>query len=392
MPGSFSCSTASTGMRTRSTCTRCVELDAPERRGVAALAAERERRRREELEVEPAGWRCSLTCRWPCMTSVAPISASVSANALASSRRIPISVGARLPTPCGQRHDVVVEEDDAVARAPSTRAVFASVRSHASCSGPMAPLWRKNARCGRAHESSPTRTASASASDALPRAARARASSPRRAANACQRRALALVRRPRAGAAGDREEIEIVVAREWRRAGRASCHARERRLDELPAVAVVGAVAGERRRRRRRCSGRPRAPRAAGAGSSCAGVVSSIDASAPSLGGARGERRRAPRLEAARLRRRALDRIEQTAALARARDGVRVAVGIDEHDLPPFLLRCSRRTRQPASSQHDLEARLRSCRRRARCASRGARGRETCRRRSRRADRRRGRG
>ena len=197
---------------------------------------------------------------------------------------MPISVGARLPTPCGQRHDVVVERGRCGGGRRSTPRVSPRSRSHSSCVGPMAPFWRKKARCLRAHESRPTKIASASgtwrfhAPHGLELEARARG-------DVAPARALALVRRARAGAARDGEQVQVVVAGDGERAGPVP-PARERRLDELPALAVVGAVAGDAPRRRR-SPRRRRAPRAGSAGWCCAASSRASAPARPRRGGPR---------------------------------------------------------------------------------------------------------
>ena len=158
----------------------------------------------------------------------------------------------------------------------------------------MAPFWRKNARCWRAHESRPTTIASASGTTRFhaPHGSSASPAAPRPRAIA---RAWTRVRRPRARAAGDGKEIEVVVARNDEEPPRACHRANAASTSSQPCPSSVqspvmttastsllgdGPRAAQSRRRFALC-----------------GVVSSICASAPSLGGAARQRteRAAPR-------------------------------------------------------------------------------------------------
>ncbi len=220
-----------------------VELHAPERRRVAALAAECERGGREQLEI---------VARW--VAALAHVAMAVHDERRANlgeglGERAPVvephaDLGRRaLADSDRERHHVVVEQHDSVACVLPRRASWRRSRSQASCSGPMAPFWRKNARWRRAHESSPTTTASASSMTRF-QAPQRSSSRPVRVGKLAPPRALALLGRPRPDAARDREQIQVVVARDGEQ--RAAVAPRlERGLDELPAVPVVGAVSGD---------------------------------------------------------------------------------------------------------------------------------------------------
>ena len=144
------------------------------------------------------------------------------------------------------------------------------------------------------------------------------------------RRALRVRRGTRAAAAPQRKEIEVVVTGNDEEPALV-LPAREGGLDELPARAVVGDVAGDDHRVRIALLDPVHRPQEAHVRVARRSVEEDLERAL--RGDVLGERPGAARLEVESLGGRAFDGIEHAAAFLQRRNGVRVAVGVDQRDL-----------------------------------------------------------
>ena len=234
--GSSSCSMLSTGTRTRDGVHVLVELDAPERRVVTAPAAERERGRRQDREVRPG--RLALLAHVP-MTVKDGGDADLVEELRGAARVVEAHADlARRTTPDAvrQRHDVVVQHHEPMARGLELGplADLAEPRELRRADGPVVA---KEAALRTRTRVEPDEHGVRLGHEAAP-GARLVELEPEARRERPPRRALRLERRLRPAAATEREQVEIVIAGNDEEPALV-LPARERRLDELPADAVV---------------------------------------------------------------------------------------------------------------------------------------------------------